>query len=62
MFFGDVKNDNVAKLQDINRREFLFLAILAVMVLFFGLYPAPLIEVMDASVANLVQHMMQSKL
>lgn len=62
VFFGDVKNDNVAKLQDINSREFLFLSILAVMVLFFGLYPAPLIEVMDASVANLIQHMMQSKL
>ena len=62
VIFGDVKNDKVAKLQDINNREFLFLSILAVMVLFFGLWPAPLIEVMDASVANLVQHMMQSKL
>jgi NADH-quinone oxidoreductase subunit M len=62
VIFGDVKNDNVAKLQDINKREFLFLTILAVMVLFFGLWPAPLIDVMDASVANLIQHMMQSKL
>jgi len=62
VIFGDVKNENVAKLQDINNREFLFLSILAVMVLLFGVWPAPLIEVMDASVANLLQHMMQSKL
>ena len=62
VIFGDVKNDNVAKLQDINNREFMFLSILAVMVLLFGVWPAPLIEVMDASVANLLQHMMQSKL
>lgn len=62
VIFGDVKNENVAKLQDINNREFLFLTILAVMVLLFGLWPAPLIDVMDASVANLLQHMMQSKL
>lgn len=62
VIFGDIANDNVAKLQDINRREFTFLAILAVMVLLFGLWPAPLLEVMDASVANLVSHMTQSKL
>jgi len=62
VIFGDVANDNVAKLEDINPREFLFLSLLAVMVLFFGLWPAPLIDVMDASVANLLQHMMQSKL
>jgi NADH-quinone oxidoreductase subunit M len=62
VIFGEVKNDNVAKLQDINKREFLFLTILAVMVLLFGVWPAPLIDVMDASVANLIQHMMQSKL
>ena len=62
VIFGDVANDNVAKLQDINRREFTFLAILAVMVLLFGLWPAPLLDVMDATVANLVSHMTQSKL
>ena len=62
VIFGDVANEGVAKLQDINRREFTFLAILAVMVLLFGLWPAPLLEVMDASVANLVTHMTQSKL
>ncbi len=62
VIFGEVVNDGVAKLQDINRREFMFLTILAFMVLLFGIWPAPLLEVMDASVVNLVAHMTQSKL
>jgi len=62
VIFGEVANDKVAKLKDINSREFLFLAALAVMVLFFGIYPAPLVEVMDASVSHLVKHIALSKL
>ncbi|HEX7047226.1 MAG TPA: NADH-quinone oxidoreductase subunit M [Gammaproteobacteria bacterium] len=62
VIFGDAVNDNVAKLEDINKREFLVLALLAVAVLLFGLWPAPLIEVMDVTVQNLVEHVMQSKL
>lgn len=60
--FGAVANDNVAKLQDLNRREFLVLGVLAIAVLWLGLYPAPLFEVMHASVANLLQHVAVSKL
>ncbi|MDH5180745.1 MAG: NADH-quinone oxidoreductase subunit M [Gammaproteobacteria bacterium] len=60
--FGKIVHEKVAQLQDINNREFLFLAVLATMVLLFGIWPAPLLEVMDASVANLVTHMTQTKL
>ncbi len=60
--FGEVANDNVARLTDINAREFLVLAILALAVLLLGVWPAPLIEVMDASVAGLLEHVRQSKL
>ena len=60
--FGEVANDNVARLTDINGREFLVLAILALAVLLLGVWPAPLIEVMDASVAGLLEHIRQSKL
>jgi len=60
--FGDVANEKVAKLNDINKREFFFLAVLAVTVLFFGIYPAPLVEVMDASVTNLVKQISVSKI
>ncbi len=62
VFFGEVANDNVAKLKDINAREFIILGVLAVAVLFFGIYPAPLLEVMGASVQHLLEHIAQSKL
>ena len=60
--FGEVANDNVARLTDINAREFFVLAILAVAVLLLGVWPAPLIEVMDASVAGLLEHIRPGKL
>ena len=62
VIYGAVANDKVAKLSDINRREFFFLLIMAAMVLLFGLYPAPLLEVMDASATNLVKHVIHSKI
>ena len=60
--FGDVANDNVSKLQDINGREFVILASLAAVILLFGLWPAPLVEIMHASVDNLLAHVSVSKL
>jgi NADH-quinone oxidoreductase subunit M len=60
--FGDVGNEQVAQLQDINGREFFILASLAVMVLLFGLWPAPLIDVMEVSLENLIAHVAVSKL
>ena len=62
VMFGDVANDNVAQLQDINRREFWMLASLAIIVLAIGLWPAPLTEVMHSSVENLLSHVSQSKI
>jgi len=62
VIYGPVANDKVAQLKDINKREFLFLSLLALIVLVIGLYPAPLLHVMDASVANLVKHVIQGKL
>jgi len=60
--FGEVANHHVAELQDINRREFLVLGALALAVLALGLWPQPLIEVMDASVEHLLRHVAVSKL
>ena len=60
--FGEVANDHVAALKDINNREFLFLGLLAVCVLAMGLYPFPFTEVMHASVDNLLKHVAVSKL
>jgi NADH-quinone oxidoreductase subunit M len=62
VIFGDIANDNVRQLEDINRREFVVLASLAAVVLLFGVWPAPLVEVMHASVDNLLSHVIVSKL
>ncbi len=59
--FGPVGNDHVAQLEDLNKREFLVLGVLAVAVLALGLWPAPLLEVMRPTIEQLVQQMMVTK-
>lgn len=62
VFFGAVSNHHVAELTDLNAREFLILATLAVLVIGFGVYPQPLTEVMQATSAEFLKHMAISKL
>ena len=59
---GPVTNDDVKELTDINAREFTVMALLAVAVLYMGLYPKPFTDVMEVSVANLLEHVAASKL
>ena len=60
--FGEVANRHVAALADVNGREFLILLLLAAAVMWMGLYPKPVTDLMDASVANLLKHVAESKL
>ena len=62
VLYGEVANDNVAQLQDLNTREFVVLAILAASVLLVGLWPAPLVDMMNVSIEQLIQQIGQSKL
>ncbi|WP_159914304.1 NADH-quinone oxidoreductase subunit M [Pantoea sp. 18069] len=62
VYLGPIANDNVRGLSDINAREFLVLAVLAVAVLYMGVYPKPFTDVMDVSVAQLLQQVALSKL
>ena len=62
VYLGPVANHHVQELQDINAREFFMLALLAAAVLYMGIHPKPFTDVMDASVASLLQHVAQSKL
>ena len=62
VYFGDVANEDVRALKDIDAREFLTLALLAVAVLWMGLYPKPITDVMNVSVAELLRHVAMSKL
>ncbi|NND44641.1 MAG: NADH-quinone oxidoreductase subunit M [Xanthomonadales bacterium] len=62
VIYGEIGNDKVAELNDLNGREFLILGLLAISVLALGLYPAPLMEVMHESVVGLLEHIGQTKL
>ncbi|MDO5624426.1 MAG: NADH-quinone oxidoreductase subunit M [Pseudomonadota bacterium] len=62
VYFGPMVNDDVRQLSDINTREFVMLAVLAVAVLWMGLHPKPVTDVMDASVTRLIQQVNASKL
>jgi NADH-quinone oxidoreductase subunit M len=62
VYLGPVGNDHVKELTDINSREFLMLALLAIAVLAMGIFPKPFTDVMDVSVAELLKHVAISKL
>ncbi|MCW8923775.1 MAG: proton-conducting transporter membrane subunit, partial [Gammaproteobacteria bacterium] len=62
VFYGEVANENVRALKDLNQRELLIMSTLAVAVLVMGLWPAPVVEVMHATIENLLQHIMVSKI
>ena len=62
VFYGEIANAKVAALKDLCQREFLILAILAILVLALGIYPKPLTDMTNASVTQLLSHLMQSKL
>ena len=62
VYLGDVTNDQVRELKDINAREFLILAVLAAAVLWMGVQPKPFTDVMHVSVAELIKHVSVSKL
>jgi NADH-quinone oxidoreductase subunit M len=62
VLYGEVANDKVAALEDLNQREFIVLAILAGAVLLVGLWPAPLVDMMNVTIEQLIQQVGQSKL
>jgi NADH-quinone oxidoreductase subunit M len=60
--FGPVANTKVAALKDLNGREFIVLGALAVAVLIVGVWPAPLLKVMQPTIAHLVSQAIATKL
>ena len=60
--FGEVANDGVASLKDVNGREALVLGALACAVLALGVWPKPLTDVMEPTLRHLLQLMSVSKL
>jgi NADH-quinone oxidoreductase subunit M len=62
VIFGPVANDKVAAMQDLNHREFLVLGVLAALVLLIGVWPAPMLNMMEASVQHLAHQVVISKI
>lgn len=60
--FGAITHEHVAKLADLNKREFFMLGVLAIAVIAMGLYPAPFTDAMQVSVADLLKHVATSKI
>jgi NADH-quinone oxidoreductase subunit M len=62
VIYGEVANDNVAELTDLNHREFIVLGVLALAVLLLGVWPAPLVDMMNVTIEQLIEQIGQSKL
>ncbi len=62
VIFGAVSNDNVSSLCDVNKTETIILSTLAAAVLVVGIWPAPLLELMQPTIQNLIEHIANSKL
>ena len=61
VIYGEVANEHVAALKDVSAREMVFLAVLTVMVLWLGLVPKELADVMNPTIQELLRHVAQSK-
>lgn len=62
VLYGEVANSHVAELKDINAREVLVLGVFALGVLAIGVYPKPLSDLMEPSIAQLAMQLANSKL
>ncbi|UNK57005.1 NADH-quinone oxidoreductase subunit M [Pseudoxanthomonas daejeonensis] len=62
VFFGEVGNAHVAEMKDINGREILVLGVFAAGTLLLGVWPKPLTDLMEPSIAQLAMQIANSKL
>ena len=54
VLFGKTTNEDIKTLKDTNNLEIMMLSSLAFFIIFFGFYPAPLMETINISVDNLI--------
>ena len=54
VIFGKIKDVKLKKLFDLNKTESFILLSLAILVLFFGFYPEPLLKTINVSITNLI--------
>ncbi|HEV2332412.1 MAG TPA: NADH-quinone oxidoreductase subunit M [Gammaproteobacteria bacterium] len=62
VIYGPVTNSHVKEMKDVSQRELIILGLCAVPVILIGIWPAPLLDVMHATVTNLVHQVVQTKI
>jgi NADH-quinone oxidoreductase subunit M len=62
VIWGDVANAHVAEMQDMNPREWIVLGVFAAGVLLIGVWPKPLTDLMEPSIAQLASQLAATKL
>ncbi|HET7174915.1 MAG TPA: NADH-quinone oxidoreductase subunit M [Gammaproteobacteria bacterium] len=62
VIYGPVTNSHVKEMNDVSQRELIILGLCAVPVILIGIWPAPLLDVMHATVTNLVHQVVQTKI
>jgi NADH-quinone oxidoreductase subunit M len=56
VIFGTLEKPSLAAIRDLDQREILVLAPLAILTIFFGVYPKPVLDMSAASVAALLEN------
>ena len=52
--FGEIKNKNLSTMKDLDLTEIVILSSLAILIIFFGFYPEPIINTVEVSVQNVL--------
>ena len=60
--WGAVQRENIAQFSDLRLNETIAFVLLAIAVLILGIWPAPLLDMMQGSTQHLLQQMKSSKL
>tara|TARA_B100001741_G_C16538547_1_gene593187 strand:- start:583 stop:2070 length:1488 start_codon:yes stop_codon:yes gene_type:complete len=55
IIFGELLNNELKKILDLNKSEILILCCLGIPIIFFGFYPEPLINTIEVSIENLIE-------
>ena len=55
VIFGKLEKEDLKSILDLNPREIAIFVPLIIVTLWMGIWPAPFLEVMDASIANLIE-------
>jgi NADH-quinone oxidoreductase subunit M len=62
VIFGPIGNDHVAHMQDLNPREMVVLSVIAVSVLLLGIFPGPMLRMIEPSMQHLLQQILTTKI